>query len=523
MNLRYLLSSVVACAVASVNAAPVLDLGEMQPDVEYEYELLVPVMGYYTPIESGVMKSYCTGDGIGVFRDADHQDEIFSEQSFYTASGEKARVYSVNKGETIYFYNPAPIAQGKFRFVVGKEKIEVGDIDPSPQHVLSLSSSYGVELAFNISVKCSKCKLEVNDVSAEITPLVVDSRLSVNWFNTLLGWYREGKINEGDILTVTLTGIRDEYDSSNRPDFGDGPGKLVLKYTMAAKPVELVREIGTPNSGVSDFLSYYLPGAEKGIVSLVFSDDIDPLCNPVAEIQYGDQDNIEAGMYMEYPPVKVEGNTVSVDLQGVKRFPEEMVPGLSPQNTIALIVSGIKSPDGQFVLTGHSATPFSFGYSYNFKTIAYSIAADWTPAAGSALAPGTEMEIWVLNARQIAFDSVDFSYVRGGVPEVVSVPYSDLRIEEDTYSSDALLYYLAAPSLAADPDTDINVSFGGLECADGLDHSSDIFVRYKSSGSGVDEVEAADVDAPVFDLMGRKVIRPSKGIYISNGKKTIIK
>ncbi|MDE6379793.1 MAG: hypothetical protein K2L11_04910, partial [Muribaculaceae bacterium] len=120
MNLKYLLSSVAVCAAAlSANAAGVLDLGEMKPDVPYEYQLLVPVMGYYTPEESGIMKTYCTGDGIGVYRDADHQDEIFSQQYFYTAAGEKANIYAVNKGETVYFYNPAPIAEGSFRFVVG--------------------------------------------------------------------------------------------------------------------------------------------------------------------------------------------------------------------------------------------------------------------------------------------------------------------------------------------------------------------------------------------------------------------
>ncbi|MDE7347963.1 MAG: hypothetical protein K2N48_14625 [Muribaculaceae bacterium] len=523
MKLRYLLASTVVCATVSMNAAEPKDFGEMQPEVVYSYDLLVPVMGYYTPVESGIMKSYCTGDEIGVFTDADHQNEIFSQQSFYTASGEKARVYSVNAGQTLYFYNPAPVAQGEFRFVVETENIEVGSVDPSPDNVLSISSSYRAELAFNMSIKCTKCVIEINGESAELTPEVVDSYISVNWFNTLRQWYRAGKINEGDIMTLTLSGIRDAYNSSNRPDFGDGVGKLVLKYKMAAKPVELVSESGTPNSGVFDFLSYYLPGGDKGIVSLVFSGDLDPACHPTAEIQYGDQDNIEAGMYMECPPVKVEGNTVTVDLQGVKRFPEQMVPGLPAQSTIALIVSKIKSPDGQYVLTGQMASPYSYGFSYNLKSVSYSIAADWVPAAGSALNAGTEMEIWVLNGGQITFDSVDFTYVKDGVPAVISIPYSDLKVEKDTYSTDALLYYLTAPAIEADPDSEITVTFGGLECADGLDHSSDIFVKYKSASTGVDEVESADADGVYYDLTGRRVMTPAKGIYIRNGRKIIVK
>ena len=523
MNLRYLLSSVVVCAAVAVNAAEPLDFGEMKPEVVYDYALLSPVSGYYTPVESGVLKSYCTGDGIGLYSDADHQDEIFSQQNFYTAAGEKARVYSVEKGKTVYFYNPAPVAAGQFRFVVEKEQIEVGSIDPSPDHVLSISSSYTAELAFNLSVKVSKCKLEINDVSAELTPLVVDSRLSVNWFSTLRQWYRDGKIKEGDILTMTLTGIRDEYNASNRPDFGDGLGKLVLKYKMAAQPLELVSEKGTPNSGVYDFLSYYLPGSDKGIVSLVFNGDLDPACHPVAEIQYGDQNNIEAGLYFENPKLKIEGNTVTVDLQGVRRFPEDMVPGIEPQSSIALIISNIKSPDGQYVLTGHASSPFSFGYSYNLKTVSYSIAADWLPVAGSLINEGDNMEIWVLNGQQISFDSVDFSYVKAGVPAKVSVPYSALTVEKDEFSSDALLYYLAVPAFEADPDSEVTVTFGGLMCADGLDHSSDIFVRYRSASAGVDIVGGEDDSEVLYDLTGRRVMTPSKGIYIRNGRKVVVK
>lgn len=523
MNLKYFFVSVAVCATVSANAAESLDFGEMQPEMPYEYQMLVPVMGYYTPLESGVLKSYCTGDEIGVFKDAAHQDEIFSQQSFYTASGEKARVYTVNKDETVYFYNPAPIAEGTFRFVVEKEQIEVGSIDPSPEDVLSLSTAYRAELAFNMSIKCTKCTLEANGEAVELSMDIVDSYITVNWFSTIRNWYREGKINEGDIMTLTITGIRDAYDSSNRLDYGDGLGKLVLKYKLAAKPVELIREMGTPNSGVTNFMSYYLPGSDGGIVSLIFSDELDPLCNPIAEIQYGDPNNIEAGMYIEHPPVSVEGNTVTVNLQGVTRFPDEMVPGLPAQSSISLMVSKIKSADGQYVLTGQVASPYSYGFSYNMQSLVYSIAADWSPAAGSLLKEGDNMEIWVLNGKQIFFDSVDFSYVKDGTPSVIKVPYSALTVEKDAYSSDALLYYLSAPALDADPDSDITVTFGGLLCADGLDHSSDILVRYKAVSSGVDSIEEVDYDAVFYDLTGRPVRKPSKGIYISNGKKFIIK
>ncbi|MDE5841074.1 MAG: hypothetical protein K2H49_09160 [Muribaculaceae bacterium] len=506
-----------------MNAAEPVDWGEMQPDVEYRYEMFVPVSGYYTPKESGVLKGYSTGEEISVYKDAAHQEEIISELSFYTSSGEKGRVYPVTKGETVYFYNPVPIAGGVFRFAVGKEEIRLGNVDPSPEiPLLSLSTAYRAEIPFNMAVKCTNSKLEINGMSVALTPEVVESYVTINWFGILRQWYREDKIKEGDILTLTLTGIRDAYDSSNRPDFGDGLGKLVLKYKMAARPAELVREIGTPNSGVFDFLSYYMPGSDKGLVSLVFSDELDPGCRPVAEIEYGDPDNIEAGMYHERVPVTVADRTVTVDLQGVTRFPEEMVPGLPVQNSISLVVSDIRSADGQYVLTGSVASPYSFGFGYNFKSVAYSIAADWMPVAGSQLKAGDQMEIWVLNGQHIMFDSVDFSYVKDGVMQTVGVPYSSLNVEKDSDYGDAMLYYLSAPEMDCDADSDITVTFGGLKCADGLDHTSDILVKYKSVSAGVEGIGEDTSNHIYYDLTGRRVVNPAKGIYIRDGRKVVM-
>lgn len=522
MNMKYLLACPVICLAAYANAGETLDWGELQPDVTYKYDQMIPVMGTFTPAASGSIRCYSSGSQIAPYLEPEHETPIGAENAYYGANGEKVRVYQVAEGQTIYFYNAMPLDGGTFRIVTGKESVELVDVFPAAEdQLMSLSANYNATLSFSVPVKCTKCTLAVDGESMELTPTVSNSYVTVNWFNTIRQWYREGKIKEGDIMTLTITGIRDASDSSNRPNFGDGAGKLVLNYKMAAKPAELVWESGTPTSGVSDFLTYYLPGSDEGIVSLTFSENLDPKCHPTAEITYGDRDNIELGMYIEHPPVTVEGKTVSVNLQGVSRFPEDMVPGLVAQKFIELRITGIKSADGQYVLTGYAASPYSFGYAYNLKSVVYSIAADWLPAAGSFLKSGDEMEIWVLNGKKIIFDSVDFSYVKNGADAKVSVPYSALTVSED--SDDAMLYNLTAPDIDADPDSEICVTFGGLKCADGLDHSSDIFVRYKADTSAVDIIQAADGDNMFYDLTGRFVKNPSKGIYICNGKKIVVK
>lgn len=523
MKFKYLLACSLVCAVsASVNAAETNDWGELQPDVVYTYDAMVPVQGVFNPSETGVIRCYSTGDLISPYLEPTHDTPIQSTEAYYGADGVKVRIYEVTAGEPLYFYDFCPLDAGTFRISTGIEPVEIVDITPAADgDILSLSSRYKASVTFNIPVKCTKCVLSINESSAELTPSITDSYINIYWYNTLLNWYNERKINEGDILTLTLTGLRDANDSSNRPDFGYGKGKLVLNFTMAAKPAQLVWESGTPTSGVPDFLTYYLPGSNEGLVKLLFNEDLDPQCHPVAEISYGDPDNLDLGMYFENPPVSVDGKTVTVNLQGVTRFPDEMVPGLAPQKNINLRITGIKSTDGQYVLTGSSASPYSFGYYYNLKSVVYSVAADWVPAAGSFLNSGEEMEMWVLNGRKIIFDSVDFSYVKDGVSAKVSVPYGDLRASVD--SGDDMLYNFVAPAIDADADSEITVSLGGLLCADGLDHSSDIFVRYKAASAAVDGINADSSENVYFDLTGRRVYAPAKGIYICNGKKIVIK
>ncbi len=523
MKFKYLLASSVVCAAAAtVNAAEVADWGELTPDEVYYYDAMVPIQGVFTPSETGVIRCYSSGDLISPYAEPTHDTPIQPTNGYYGADGVKVRFYDVVAGVPLYFYDFCPLDAGTFRISTGIEPIELVDVTPAEDvSNLSLSTNYNASITFNIPIKCTKCVLSINDASVELNPTITDSYINIYWSNTILNWYHEGKISEGDILTLTLTGIRDAYNSSNRPDFGYGVGKLILKYKMADKPAELINEYGTPASGVSDFLTYYLPGSGEGLVKLTFSGDLDKDCHPIAELTYGDPDNIEMGMYIENPPVSVDGKTVTVDLQGKTRFPDEMIPGLPVQSNIGLRIYGIKSADGQYVLTGYSSSPYSFGYSYNLKSVVYSLAADWVPAAGSALNAGEPMEIWVLNGQKIKFDSVDFSYVKNGVDAIISVPYSDLTVTED--SADAMLYNFTAPAIDADPDSDIEVTLGGLKCADGLDHNSDIFVRYKASTAAVDGIQIEEGEAVYYDLTGRRVASPSKGIYIVNGKKIVVK
>lgn len=520
---KYILFASAAIATCSLSAQAGSNWGEISPGTIYEYEAANPVEGFYEVTSEGQIRCYSTGDVISAYSDSGHTMPVQSIESYYDPDGAKVRLYPAHAGETLYFYNGYPLDGGKFHLEDGKEPIKMPSVSPSPEAGdLSLSSDYRLSLLFNIPVKISKCRMEAGAASAEMPLTITQSCVDVNWHSTIMDWYAAGKVKEGDILTLTFTGIRDQYDSSNRPDYGDGFGKLILRFTLAAEPARLVEQYQTPGSGTTDFLSYYLPGGDEGLVRLIFNRDLKSDCNPDVILQYGDPDNIELGLYLENPPVSINGKSVEIDLRGVARLPEEMVAGLPAQPTISLRITGIKSDDGQYVLTGSMASPYSFEFNYSFKTVSYSIAADWYPLPGSELKGGDNMEIWVLNGNRIQFDSIDFSFMKNLEYQNLSVPYTQISSHPDPDYPDAMIFTLTAPELNADSNSEIAVTFGGLVCADGLDHSQDIYVRYRSSSSGIEDIEVDDEHAGEwYDLHGRKADSRDRGILIHNGRKTI--
>ena len=222
MNFKYLLAcSVVCVGAANVNAAETVDWGELQPDVVYNYDAMVPVQGVFTPSETGVIRCYSTGDLISPYLEPTHDTPIQSTDGYYGADGVKVRFYEVTAGVPLYFYDFCPLDAGTFRISTGLEPIELVGVTPAAEgNKVSLSTNYNASITFNLPIKCTKCVLSINDASVELTPSITASYINIYWYNTILNWYNERKISEGDILTLTLTGIRDVYDSINLTDFG---------------------------------------------------------------------------------------------------------------------------------------------------------------------------------------------------------------------------------------------------------------------------------------------------------------
>lgn len=519
------MSAIIASSMA-INAATVNDLGELESGAEYTYSAMEPVSATFTVPKSGLLRTYASGDMIYAFTDEEHNDYLEDLEFYWGPNGTKAHVYEVKEGEKIYFHNNFPMDGGTFKIMFGDQPIEISNVYPAAgtEGLTSVSANMQIEVNFNMPVEYTKFTLEAEGQSTQLAADARNTSISANWYSTIMNWYRSGVLKEGSELTVTITGVRDKYNSNNRPNFGDGAGKVVLKYKMAAKPAEVTMEIGTPMTGTYDFLSYWSPESEAGQVILGFDRDLDPACEPEVVIEYGDRESENFDLYLENPPYTIEGGTITVDLRGKSRLSQEMVPGLAKLSFINLRITGILSVDGQRVWTGNEMSPTSYSYSYNYVELAYNISSDWTPAIGRSINAGEEMEIWVMNGDQIAFDSIDFAYTSNGEAVVASVPYAEVKAEADPDVAGAMLYYLTVPAMTPDADTDITVTFGGLAVTDGQDHSADLTATYKAGTSGVAGIEETGNSGETYDLQGRRVKEGelAPGLYIRDGKKIMI-
>ncbi len=157
------------------------------------------------------------------------------------------------------------------------------------------------------------------------------------------------------------------------------------------------------------------------------------------------------------------------------------------------------------------------------------------PARGSALKPGDEVEIWVMNGTKIRFDNICIDYMESGEAKTAVIDNENVKseIDPDSLTGDDMLFRFAMPDLNADNGTDISVYMAGVICSDGLDHSGDVrgnFVAQKSSVEGIGDAAAALAD--VYDITGRLLLRNAsrdqistlgKGVYVHGGRKVIVR
>ena len=89
------------------------------------------------------------------------------------------------------------------------------------------------------------------------------------------------------------------------------------------------------------------------------------------------------------------------------------------------------------------------------------------------------------------------------------------------YNDNSTLYITTAEGEEMHLTTNENGDIVGSKSL--IDGSLWNVVRVEKGETAIEEIEAENGDGTVYDLLGRKVTEPAKGIYIKNGKVTVIK
>lgn len=534
-----------AMSVPAAAVAETVDLGPLSPDVTYEIPEFKEVIATFTPSVTGPVKFLWSANPLALYSGPEHSEgQIVDSSHSYTQNGQLMSYSSLEAGHTYYIYSAMTIMKGTLIIREGDTEIELArttpSLDPESEDYygghFSVSKNYRIDLDFNYPVQVGNCLIIAGDERVRITPMVSNALVSFDVNDVIMGLYRDGFLKEGDTMTLRLLQVRDALNPDNK--YGDN-GRLELEFVMAAKPAELIETKGySAKASDNPLMSYYLEGDPDARMQLVFDRDIDATKAPVAQITYGNPDNLDLGIYHENIEGVVDGSVVSFDFSGKLRRRIDLLPGadvsLLPYDFF-VSYSNIFTPDGQMAYTGMISNPTGFSASYFINELQYTVAADFMPGRGAVLSPGDSMEIWVMNGSKIDFDNIAVDYIENGVAKTAVVAKSDVEaaVDPDSLGGDDMLFNFTLPEFTADNGSALTIYMAGLRCADGLDHSADVRGNFYAGSTAVGSIAADDAaPADVFDVAGNRVLRDAsradikaleKGIYIFKGRKIIVK
>lgn len=549
MNIQTLSKTIAVCAAFSggivAAQAATHDLGVLVPGETYSYPGYSTVIGEYTPSVTGPVKVEFSTPPIALYSSAAHDEasQVDGTHS-YGGNGQIMSYAQLEAGHTYYFYSSFTMNAGNMVIHEGTSELKLMGTKPSlddpedPTYFggrFTVSENYSFTVRFNFPVKVGNVLLLAPDQSVRdyVNATPTGTSVQCDVASTLMQFYRQGAIKEGDEVTLRMLQVRDASDENNL--FGDN-GRVEIKIPVAAKPAELVKIIGAKTGSNNTINSYYFPGDENGIIQFVFDTPLSTEKTSTASIVYGNTDNLEVGVYSETIEGVANGETASFDFTGRLRRPIDMLPLSTPETQpeqMFVSFGNLYTADGQRVFTNSVTNPSGYGLGFTVNTLQYTIAADFTPARGGALVFGQPMEIWVMNGNKIKYETIRFEYTSGGEEAYTDITPDKVTEAQDPYSADAMTYTFDIPEMACDPGTPVNVRMTGVTCADGLDHTNDIFGDFTQASDGVDMITTEGAENfDVYDIAGVRVLTNAsrealgnlaRGLYIVNGKKLYIK
>ena len=229
-------------------------------------------------------------------------------------------------------------------------------------------------------------------------------QLILNIKEYLTVWKEEGRYKAGDPVTLTLTGVKSRGEN---PLVYGTDGTLVLKWTA---PGDLHKN--TSIKAPDPFLSYWLPGDERGIMVLDFDYPLMTMENgqtATVSFSIGSADLGDAYQgQLPQDKISVDGQKLYIDFTGVRRTYADM--GLTQKwESISIKVNYIKMADGTMCFSPSAGNYGSVSTECTFEEYKSDIQAEFTPADGATLTENS-FKVYFSDKKALTFSGVRVTY-----------------------------------------------------------------------------------------------------------------
>ena len=229
-------------------------------------------------------------------------------------------------------------------------------------------------------------------------------QLILNIKEYLTAWKEEGRYKAGDPVTLTLTGVKSRGEN---PLVYGTDGTLELKWTA---PGDLHKN--TAIKAPDPFLSYWLPGDERGIMVLDFDYPLMTMENgqtATVSFSIGSADLGDAYQgQLPQDKISVDGQKLYIDFTGVRRTYADM--GLTQKwESISIKVNYIKMADGTMCFSPSAGNYGSVSTECTFEEYKSDIQAEFTPADGATLTDNF-FKVYFSDKKALTFSGVRVTY-----------------------------------------------------------------------------------------------------------------
>lgn len=387
--------------------------------------------------------------------------------------------FNAKAGQTYYFssisqLSDRPVSYTSTFKIEAMEGPEITSCDPEQGSMISPTGFAQILINFNLQPTFEKVTMTVGNITEDVSTedcRAGNSAICIEYKTILADWLSAGKVKEGDEIIFTVSGVRCSGDLFN------GDGIVTVKYVCAKEPMHYLN-CETPEK----FLSYFKPDSSNGTVTFNFDREVGSAQQVAVIAGYVSENEEEDGkFYMEDDvPYTIEGNKLIVDLRGRSRRLAEMFPTKPTFNpgSVRVQVVGVRDTDGMLAYSPNQGGYANYEVSMPYEQLeVVDPMFRFTPANGAFLQNTDKLNIYLSPVSKFTWDGIKFDYTDAEGDKSITVPSSEITVENGDAADDDAFISLAVPAEVKDAKNVI-VTFANLACTDGNDYTDMIKATY---------------------------------------------